>query len=74
MGQLHEKRAYDWSSKLYLEHRLMAKQKFHQYDADSASSCGKDLLIEQLFWTGQADQVVCNMSLPSLCHTSICSE
>ena len=52
----------------------MAKQKFHQYDADSASSCGKDLLIEQLFWTGQADQVVCNMSLLSLWHTSICSK
>ena len=52
----------------------MAKQKFHQYDADSASPCGKDLLIEQLFWTRQADQVVCNMSLLSLWHTSICSK
>lgn len=74
MGQLHEKGTQHWSLKLYLEHRLMAAQQFHQYDADSASPCGRDLLIDQLFWMRQAGQVVCDMTLLSLWHTRVCSK
>lgn len=74
MGQLHEKGSQDRSLKLYLEHRLMVKQQFPRYDADSASPCGTDLLTDQLFWIEQASQVVYDLSLLFPWHPRVSSK